>query len=562
MAIALVACSQPAGTGTAAGTARSDAPRTESQRTYVAAIRLEPITLALRSPRETFAGTTMQTRLFNADISVFDDRAAPAPYLAEALPQLNTDTWRVFPDGRMETTYRLRPNLTWHDGTAFSAQDFAFGWRFYTSPEIGFSRQPPFDSIEDVQAPDPRTLLVRWSKPYPDAAHMHGRDRNLPALPRHLLEAQFASEPIDLFLALPFWTRDFIGTGPFRVVNWEPGSFIDTVAFAGHAIGKPKIERLQLRFIGDSNTALASVLNGDIHLSGDSALGTEQGITLKREWDQHQGGLVHYAVSTWRGADFQLRRNITNPQALLDARVRKAMIHGVDRDIVNEVVNHGMAPNAIFLLPVEGIWGKAIEQGAVKYPYDPRAAEELMRQAGFERGSDSFFTSASQGKFTVEVKTTSAQESQNELAAMADNWRQNGFDVAQTLVPNAQFQDLEVRAGYPGLFILSVPVNERFPVSFVPDSIPMADNGWRGSNRSGWTNPAYTELIGQFMSTLDFSQRETQLAQMARIFTDDAPTISIGFRPIVWTYTADTKGPKPVPVETNPIWNIHEWAFR
>ena len=40
---------------------------------------------------------------------------------AESLPQLNTDTWRVGSDGRMETTYRLRPNLTWHDGAPLTA---------------------------------------------------------------------------------------------------------------------------------------------------------------------------------------------------------------------------------------------------------------------------------------------------------------------------------------------------------------------------------------------------------------------------------------------------------
>ena len=60
-------------------------------------------------------------RLFNANLALLDDRGTPHPYLAEALPQLNTDTWRVLPDGRMETTYRLRANLTWQDGTPFSA---------------------------------------------------------------------------------------------------------------------------------------------------------------------------------------------------------------------------------------------------------------------------------------------------------------------------------------------------------------------------------------------------------------------------------------------------------
>ena len=58
-------------------------------------------------------------------------------------PQLNTDSWRVLPDGGMETTYRLRPDLTWHDGTALTAEDWAFSWRVYQVPELGHAGASP-----------------------------------------------------------------------------------------------------------------------------------------------------------------------------------------------------------------------------------------------------------------------------------------------------------------------------------------------------------------------------------------------------------------------------------
>lgn len=50
-------------------------------------------------------------RAFNAALALVDGDGGPRPYLAEALPQLNTDSWKVTPDGRMETTYRLKPFL-------------------------------------------------------------------------------------------------------------------------------------------------------------------------------------------------------------------------------------------------------------------------------------------------------------------------------------------------------------------------------------------------------------------------------------------------------------------
>ena len=55
--------------------------------------------------------------------TLLNERALPVPYLATALPQLETDTWRVLPDGRMETTFVLRPGLTWHDGEPLTAED-------------------------------------------------------------------------------------------------------------------------------------------------------------------------------------------------------------------------------------------------------------------------------------------------------------------------------------------------------------------------------------------------------------------------------------------------------
>src|SRR2546429_3379 len=120
-ALLVTACAPPTrGTApSAAGETRASAG-VETQRTMVGALRLEPNSLALRPPRETFSNVD-HTRLFNADLANIDDTATPQPYLAEALPQLNTGTWKVFPDGRMETTYHLRPDLTWHDGAPLTA---------------------------------------------------------------------------------------------------------------------------------------------------------------------------------------------------------------------------------------------------------------------------------------------------------------------------------------------------------------------------------------------------------------------------------------------------------
>ncbi|MBM2813114.1 MAG: Bacterial extracellular solute-binding protein, family 5 Middle, partial [Chloroflexi bacterium] len=100
------------------------APRIE--RTMSIALELEPKYISPLAPTISAAAGNFFLRPWSAFLELIDDDGNPHPYLAEALPTLNTDTWKVFPDGKMETRYRLKPNLTWHDGKPLTAADFAF----------------------------------------------------------------------------------------------------------------------------------------------------------------------------------------------------------------------------------------------------------------------------------------------------------------------------------------------------------------------------------------------------------------------------------------------------
>src|SRR5262249_47886265 len=91
--VLLVACGGATQRSTEPNTgATSGASALKPSRTLVAAIDREPPTLALRPLRETFASGYFSNRAFNADLALIDDQGAVHPYLAEALPQLNTDS--------------------------------------------------------------------------------------------------------------------------------------------------------------------------------------------------------------------------------------------------------------------------------------------------------------------------------------------------------------------------------------------------------------------------------------------------------------------------------------
>src|SRR5437899_3292594 len=151
------ACASPTSRTSPSATVAASA---ESARTLAVASPTEPKSLAARTIAQVATGGMIfARRLFNADFALLDDQSKPYPYLAEALPQLNTDSWKLFPNGKMETIYRLRPNLVWHDGSPFTADDLVFSWQVYATPDVGQAGSLPIKLIASVEAADNQTVL-------------------------------------------------------------------------------------------------------------------------------------------------------------------------------------------------------------------------------------------------------------------------------------------------------------------------------------------------------------------------------------------------------------------
>ncbi len=263
------------------------------QKVLVIAIRGEPSTLAVRAlVSGGGGGVAIPGRFFNATLDVYDVNQNSHPQLAEALPQINTDTWRVFSDGRMETRYRLRPGLTWHDGAALTPEDFAFALRVHKTPEHGSSSINPIPQMDEIVAEGPLGLLIRWKQPYVDAAAM---SISFQALPRHILEQDFQTMHPIAFTGHPFWTSSYVGLGPYKLDRWEPGAFLEGSAFDNHALGRPKIDRMRIQIINDPQTTLASVLAGEVHFVTNFTFSVDHGLVLEERWVPSGGGRVQYS---------------------------------------------------------------------------------------------------------------------------------------------------------------------------------------------------------------------------------------------------------------------------
>ncbi|MBM2810106.1 MAG: hypothetical protein HW416_865 [Chloroflexi bacterium] len=88
------------------------------------------------------------------------------PQMARDLPSPDAGTVRTLPDGRISTTYIIRPDITWHDGTPFTTRVVLFGYRVHSDYDISFGDRYPVTRIDLVEAIDPYTAVIHWKSPF------------------------------------------------------------------------------------------------------------------------------------------------------------------------------------------------------------------------------------------------------------------------------------------------------------------------------------------------------------------------------------------------------------
>jgi len=502
-----------------------------------------------------------QKRIFNASLALMDAKGQLHPYLAEALPQLNADSWRVNAEGTMETTYRLRPNLTWHDGRPLTGNDFVFAYAVYTSKGgLALFQSTPQDRITEVVAPDPSTVVIRWRSLYPEAGSL--RFEHFDPLPRHILGPIGDLEDADALGTLTFWTRDYISSGPYKIDRWEPGALLEAEAFDGHALGRPKIDRITVRFIADENTMLTNVLSGSVDVVLDNEVRFEHALVLKQEWGPgSRGGTVLLEPIQARTMGFQRRPDFVSPRALLDLRVRRALAHAIDKQSLVDGLYEGEIPVSETILSPRVPYAADLDRAVMKYPYDPRRTEELLTEAGFRRGADGIWTGGDAGeRMSFQFMSGSGTRNQRERAVISDTWRRMGMEVSEAQFPASGVTDPQIRATIPGVLSWGTTGGEPWLMRYASSQIGTPATRWRGENYTAWSNPEFDRLYELFNSTLDRSERTRQVIQMLRIASEDVATVVLYHDQGVTAFRAPITGPQVGVPDHTLAWNVHEWV--
>lgn len=325
-------------------------------------------------------GSTFASEVIHNHLSAIDPLEQPRPQLAIELPSLDRSTWEMHPGGGMSMTWKLQQGARWHDGAPFTSDDLVFSLRLHKDPELAHPYASVASTMESSDAPDPYTFIVHWSRVDVKALQALA----LTPMPKHLLDGLYQTDKT-AFINSPRFTTEFIGLGPYRLTNWERGSHMEMVRFDEYFLGRPPLDRLVVRFIGDPSAMMANLLAETIDILIPQSIDLESATELQRRWEG-TGNRVRFGPRTASNAYMELmfRPEYARPvNGLPSLAVRQGLYHGIDRGGLVEAASAGIAPIADSWWAPNDALRADVEPSIVQYPYDPGRAQQLWpRPAG------------------------------------------------------------------------------------------------------------------------------------------------------------------------------------
>ncbi len=556
-ALVVAACAPPPSPA-APLTAPRTAPAAPKRITAAIVGEAQTLYLDVTVPGGGAPGDNAIQELVTTGLTEMDDLGISRPQLAHDVPSLENGLWRLFPDGSMETTWRIKPNVRWHDGTAYTSEDLVFTMDAIQDRELPLRRPAALNLIERVEAPDPQTVVVRWTKPFIEADTLFSRELATP-LPRHLLEHTASADKAS-FNTLPYWSEEFVGTGPFRLRAFSRGSHLLLAANEHYVLGRPKIDEIEVKFLPNPNALIANVLAGDIDLFVGRGMNLERAAVVQEQWRE---GRVETRLSGLIVVYAQFIQ--PNPAVVGEAQFRRALLHAIDRQQLVDALLPGQGMVAhVFLGPFEPAY-KDVESSLIRYDYHPNRAAQLIEGLGYSKGADGLLRDGAGQRLNLELRSEPLETEQKSLFAVTDFWQKLGVGVEPLVIPQQRTNDLEYRHTFPSFYLRGHASSVRvIATNYHSTQAPLPTNRWSGSNRGRYRNAELDGLLDQYLSTIPYAERMATLQLALRHITDQLPVLPLFYNTeftLIGNRTRNVVATK-VSSGATKTWNSHEWDTR
>ena len=445
------------------------------------------------------------------------------PLLVQYSPEFEwegdlAESWETSEDG-LTWTFHLK-EAQWSDGEPLTAEDAV--WTGETVLEYAdgpTSILAPFLShVESLEAPDPQTLVITYERP---VGNVLPQLQQFFILPEHVWSQHVGNNG----RGLKAWNLQddlpVVGAGPFVITEFDrkgTSIFEKNPSYYGT---EANVDAIGYQHFENEDALLAAFEAGELDFL------EEVPPNAVPQLESDESAVVSKVESTQiNNFIFNSNPDKPNNRELLDPEVREAFEYAIDREEIAEVVFAGNAePVASIVAPQTGEW---MNPDIEPLPFDVDMANQILDEAGYERGADGVRRDDEGQPMAYEVITpTGVQGVQREFEIIQRGLKQAGVRLTpkalddttafeEILKPDSKYESFDLAlwswVGYldPD-FVLSVTTCDQ----------------WGGWSDTGYCNEEYDELYQEQGVTVDQEERKEIVWRMQDIHQRDRPYIHL-----------------------------------
>jgi peptide/nickel transport system substrate-binding protein len=453
----------------------------------------------------------------------------------------------------VRTRFTLKDQLFWGDGMPVTTEDIFFTWQVGKHRETGVTNHQSFTDIIDIEVHDAKSFTIINKK----LDYRYYALSGFNILPAHLERDAF-KEPRDyrkktLYQTNP--THPGLYNGPYRITKIVSGSYI-VLEQNEYWKGKPPgFKQIQVKTIEKTSALEANLLSGAIdYIAGEAGLSLDQAVSFEKRHSEK------YQVSYKPGLIYEhLDLMLDNP-ILSDLKVRKALIHSIDRTAISNRLFSSKQPVAHNKIhPLDWIHTNTVK----KYSYDPQKARELLNDAGWNTIKAGIRYNSAGKKLQLELMSTAGNRSRELVEQVLQSyWKAVGIEIKIRNQPaRVLFGETISKRKFTGLAMfawLSAP--ESLPrTTLHSQSVPTKENNWSGQNYTGFKNQLMDQLIDSIEIELDKERRKKLWGKLQRLYAEQIPAIPLYFRANSFIVPKWLKGIRPTGhMFTSTNW-VEDW---
>lgn len=407
------------------------------------------------------------------------------------------ESWEISKDN-LSITFKLRRGVTWHDGKPFTANDVMYTYKVTIDPKTPTPYSGDFKLVRKAEVLDDYTFRVTYDKPFAPALISWAAA----VLPRHLLEG---GDIVNSRLK-----RKPVGTGPFVFSEWVPGDRVILSGNPNYFEGRPYIGRYMMKIIPDTATMFLELKNNSVDLMGLTPLQYVKQTdypAFKREFNRYK-----YLAFAYTYIGYNVRHGFFN-----DRRVRQALAHAINKQEIIDGILLGQGIEATGPFKPD-MWA---HNGNVKrFDYSPEKALALLKEAGFERGTDGILRKNGRPfEFTIlvnqgnSVRIQSAELIQRRLSVIGITMKIRVLEWATMI--NDFIDKKNFEAVLLGWTIPNDP--DLFDIFHSSKQAP------KELNFTSFENKEVDELLVKARHTLDRGERKRYLDRIQEVLAEEQP---------------------------------------